>query len=266
MRPTANSAIKYGILTAILAMFLDAAVGHGLFWKNDPYWTYWITDTLLIITIVTIGSTIVGIGVWQGFLLTAFQALTLEVYYQFLSPVALPQEPYWLSHYEIWTTGLPVHYLVYLAGYFLALWIWRRKARTKHLIVSLPSWKISIHSLITAILIIIIDVIITQAFLLGEYPGFTFLLQRLIITFVFLSVWNSYVGIDLKGIISATVLLSLQWITYTMYLGPVGLPANYPVYLSYQELWNLSFPGALISVLAGLLIMKRFRPREGSVR
>lgn len=266
MRPTANSAIKYGILTAILAMFLDAAVGHGLFWKNDSYWTYWITDTLLIITIITIGSTIVGIGVWQGFLLIAFQTLTLEIYYQFLSPVALPQEPYWLSHYEIWTTGLPVHYLVYLAGYLLALWIWRRKERMKHLIASIPAWKISIYSLITAMLILILDGIITQAFLLGGYPGFTFLLQRLIITFVFLMVWNCYVGLDLKGIISATVLLSLQWIAYTMYLGPVGLPTNYPVYLSYQELWLLSFPGALLSVLAGLLIMKRFRLKEGNVR
>lgn len=85
MRLTANDTIKFGILTGVLAMFFDAAVSHGLFWQNDPFWSYWIADGLLITTIVSAGTAIIGIGIWQGFVLMGFQTLALEIYYQFLS-------------------------------------------------------------------------------------------------------------------------------------------------------------------------------------
>lgn len=247
-------------------MFLDAAIGHGLFWQNDPYWSYWITDTLLITFIVSIGTTIFGIGIWQGPLLMAAQVLTLEIYYQFLSPVGLPREPYWLNHSEVWTAGIPIHFLVYLSGYLIAFWIWQRKESVKDSNKEVPAWKISAYSLTTAALIVIFDLFFTQLFLLREYPGFTFLLQRLIITTVFLLVWNSHVGMDYKGIISAAVLLSLQWLTYTMYLGPIGLPTSYPRFLTYQELWQYIFPGTLLSAFVGLLTMKKFKSMERTIR
>jgi hypothetical protein len=257
---TPNGAIKFGILTGILAMFLDAAIGHGLFWKNDPYWTYWITDAFLITMIISFGSSILGIGMWQGIVLIAIQALTLEIYYEFLSPVGLPQEPFWLSHYDIWTTGYLVHYLVYLAGFLLALWIWRRRVHIKEMMESIKPRKIAVFSLVTAIIILLLDGVITQAFIFGVYPGFTFFLQRLILAFVFLFIWNSYVGLDPKGLFSGAVLLSLLWLTYNMYLSPLGLPRNTPIYLGYEELWFMTFPGALASALTGLWITKRFMP------
>lgn len=252
--------IKFGVLSAILSMFLDAAMGHGLFWRNDPYWTYWITDAFLITTITCLGISLIGLGIWQGFVIIAVQALVLEIYYEFLSPVGLPQAPYWLSFYDIWTTGLGVHFLVYLSGFLLALWIWRRKKRNKDLLATTQPWKIAVYTLFSALGIILLDGLVTHYLLINQYPGFTFFLQRLILTFVFLYAWNSYVGIDLKGIISGAVLLSLLWLTYNMYLGPVGLPGKHPIFFDYDELWFKIFPGALVSTFVGLFVGKWFNP------
>ncbi|MFC4403375.1 hypothetical protein [Gracilibacillus xinjiangensis] len=262
MSLAANDAIKFGIFTGLLAMFIDAVIGHGLFWLNDPYWTYWITDATLIATIVSFGSAIIGIGLWQGVLLIAGQAFILEMYYEFLSPVGLPQQPYWLSDYDVWITGFPVHFLVYMIGYLLALWIWRRKSKMKQVVEIIKASRIAIFSLITILLILILDGLLTHFLVMGYNPGFTFFLQRLITGFVFLFFWNSYVGLDLKGYISGAVLLSLVWLTYNMYLGPIGLPDNFPVYLGYNQLWFLLFPGALVSALVGIGITRRFMPLE----
>jgi hypothetical protein len=262
---TPNGAIKFGILTGILAMFVDASIGHGLFWKNDPYWTYWFTDAFLITMIISLGASIIGMGLWQGIVLIAIQALTLEIYYEFLSPVGLPQEPYWLSHYDIWTTGYLVHFLVYLAGYLLALWIWRRRELIKEMMEKIVPRRIAFFSLITAIIVLLLDGLITHAFLFGTYPGFTFFLQRLILAFVFLFLWNCYVGLDIKGLVSGALLLSLLWMTYNMYLGPLGLPRNFPIYLGYNELWFKIFPGAFVSALVGLFIARRFMQMEEKI-
>lgn len=260
MSLTPNDAIKFGILTGILAMFMDAAIGHGLFWKNDPYWTYWITDAFLITMIISFGSSFLGIGLWQGVVMIAIQALTLELYYEFLSPVGLPQEPYWLSHYDIWTTGYIIHFLVYLSGFLLALWIWRRRVRIKKVLKSTLPRGVAFFALITAIVVLTLDGIITHAILFGVYPGFTFLLQRLILAFVFLFLWSTYVGFDPKGLVTGALLLSLLWLTYNMYLGPIGLPRNYPVFLNFNDLWFKLLPGAFVSALIGLFIARRFMP------
>lgn len=259
---TPNEAIKFGILTGILAMFFDASIGHGLFWKNDPYWTYWFTDAFLITMIISFGTSILGIGLWQGIVLIAIQALTLELYYEFLSPVGLPQEPYWLSHYDIWTTGYLVHFLVYLSGFLLALWIWRRREHIKEIMARIVPRKIAFFSLITALIVLFLDGLITHTFIFGTYPGFTFLLQRLILAFVFLFLWNSYVGLDIKGLVSGALLLSLLWLTYNMYLGPLGLPRNFPVFLGYNELWFMLFPGSFVASLIGLIIARKIMPIE----
>ncbi|WP_143262128.1 hypothetical protein [Sediminibacillus massiliensis] len=265
MQLSANSAIKFGILAGMLAMFFDASIGHGLFWLNDPYWTYWITDASLIAMIVSLGSSFMGIGIWQGAVLIAIQALILEFYYDFLAPIGLPQQPYWLSDYDVWITGYPVHFLVYMSGYLLALWIWRRKVHMKRIMAELRPSRVALFALVTALVILLLDGLITQLFLLGENPGLTFFIQRLIVAFIFLFVWFSYVGLDVKGYISGALLLSLVWLTYNMYLGPVGLPDKFPTYPGYHELWFIIFPGALIASMIGLGITKRLMPMEDKV-
>ncbi|MCA1840194.1 MAG: hypothetical protein LC723_07685, partial [Actinobacteria bacterium] len=59
---SARDAAKFTVLVALFAIFFDAAVGHGLAWENDPYWTYWITKTFLIATIFGLGTYWAGIG------------------------------------------------------------------------------------------------------------------------------------------------------------------------------------------------------------
>ena len=46
-----SALVKFTATAALLAMFFDAAVAHAIAWENDPYWTYWITDTLLMATV-----------------------------------------------------------------------------------------------------------------------------------------------------------------------------------------------------------------------
>ncbi len=262
MEQTSSETIKFGILTAILAMFFDAAIGHGLFWQNDPFWSYWFVDAFLIATIVSAGTAILGIGLWQGPVLMLVQVFSLEIYYQFLSPVGLPREPQWLSRFEIWTSGLPIHYLTYLSAFFLALWIWRRRHRLKEALRDVRPKSIAFLSFITAIIIIALDGLITQGFFLGYFAGFTFLLHRFVLTFVFLFLWSSYVGYDMKGLFSGALILSLVWLAFNMYLGALGLPTKFPFFLSHDELWSKIFPGALISSLIGLFAVRKLMPSE----
>ena len=53
---------KFGILTGLAAIFIDATIAHGLFWENDPYWTYWITKSFLIATVFYYLYTVPGGG------------------------------------------------------------------------------------------------------------------------------------------------------------------------------------------------------------
>ena len=61
---------KFGLLTALCAIFIDAVIAHGLFWENDPYWTYWITKTFLIATVFGLGTAWFGTGVARGAVIT----------------------------------------------------------------------------------------------------------------------------------------------------------------------------------------------------
>jgi hypothetical protein len=88
---------RFGILVGFSAIFIDASIAHGLFWENDPYWTYWITKTFLITTVFTIGTAFLGVGITRGLVITAVHTLILEIYYQWFAPVGLPQEPEWLD-------------------------------------------------------------------------------------------------------------------------------------------------------------------------
>src|SRR5215216_1669974 len=122
----AKDTVKFSILVAVAGIFFDAVLAHGLFWENDPYWTYWITKTFLIATVFLLGSAIIGIGLLQGVLLTLVHSVILTVYYHWFAPVGLPQEPEWLDLYHLWITGFPAHFLVIFTGYLTALWLWRR--------------------------------------------------------------------------------------------------------------------------------------------
>src|SRR3954466_7216111 len=154
---------KFSVLAALLAILADATIAHGLWWENDPYWTYWITKTFLITTVFTAGTLLIGTGLVQGLVLTLVHTLILEIYYQFLSPIGLPQEPQWLPFRDLWLHGFAVHYLVILAGYLLALWIWLRAPST--VADARAPLTLGVSALVAAVLAVVLDGVITQALL-----------------------------------------------------------------------------------------------------
>jgi hypothetical protein len=254
---------KFGVLVGFSAIFIDAVIAHGLFWENDPYWTYWITKTFLITTVMIAGTAFLGIGIVQGLILTAVHTAILEVYYEFLAPIGLPQEPQWLDDNHLYTTGIPVHYLAILTGYFIALWIWRRA--TRQAVAqdgkdpATPA-ALAVSSLASTLVILVLSGIITNAILLGEFPGVTYFVQHLLIGFVFLYLWSAYVGMAGAGWIVGALMLSLTWACYAIYLGPTGLPETI-AYLTNHQIWSRAFPGDFVAALVGLFIAIRLLPR-----
>lgn len=89
-RPSAAGVAKFTALVGLAAIFLDASLGHGLTWENDPYWTYWVTKTFLIATVFGLGTAWFGVGVGRGAVITVVHTLVLTIYYWTLSPVGLP--------------------------------------------------------------------------------------------------------------------------------------------------------------------------------
>lgn len=266
-RLTPVGTAQFGIAVGLAAIFMDAAVAHGLFWENDPYWTYWVTKTFLITTVFTLGTAFIGVGIWQGLVLTFVHTLVLEIYYQWMAPIGLPQETQWLSFYDLWQVGFLVHYLTILSGYLLALWIWRRVPRTRPL-AETDTRSVAFLALAGALVIVVVDAILTQTILMGHWPGLTFYVQRLLIAFVLLFVWASYVGFARSGWIVASLILSLAWTTYHMYLSPSGSPSELPLmtglppltevrFMGYEDLWLRNFPGAIVSGLIGLFLVAR---------
>jgi hypothetical protein len=264
------AAARFGILVALSAIFVDAAVAHGLYWENDPYWTYWVTKTFLIATVFTLGTVFLGVGLGPGLVLTLVHTLILEVYYQWMAPIGLPQEPQWLPVRDLWTLGFVTHFLAILGGYLLALWIWRRRANVATL-TDRDAPLVGLFALGAAVLAVVVDGVVTQAVLLGHFPGIAFFVQRLLIAFVFLFAWSVYVGYDRAGLASGAVLLALVWTTYAMYLGPASGPSDLPfvtgqppltktTYLDYEELWLRTLPGGVAAVLAALVIATRVVP------
>jgi hypothetical protein len=252
----AKDCVKFAILVGVSAIFFDAAIAHGLFWDNDPYWTYWITKTFLITTVFLFGTALLGIGLVPGLLLTAVHTAILEIYYQWLAPVGLPQEPEWLDFNHLWITGIPAHFLAIFAGYLLALWLWRRNHPAQE-IDRAETWHFALYGLVTAVIILVIDGVVTQLILLRDFPGITFFVQHLLIAFVFVCVWTAYAGVGTTGWIVGSMMLALVWVSYSMYLGPRGLPLRPPTYSGYEDLWWRSFPGAFVSALLGWWISSK---------
>ena len=248
--------IKFGVAVGFMGIFYDAALAHGLFWENDPYWTYWITKTLLITTVFSLATAFFGIGLAQGALTTVAHSLILEVYYQWLSPIGLPQQPQWLSFDHIWITGVPVHYAVIFAGYLTVLWLWRRQPAIASTWQA-PPRRLAVFALVATALVLLLDGLITQGLIVRENPGLTFFVVRALLSVPFFLALAAYIGLDGVGIVVGSALLALVWTTYSLYLGPVGLPWGEIKYLGYETLWLRSFPGQLLSMLVGTWLAAR---------
>ena len=263
-RLTARDVAKFGVLVGFLGIFFDAAVAHAMFWENDPYWTYWITKTFLIASVFSLITAFFGIGLAQGVIGTAVHTAILEVYYQWLSPIGLPREAQWLDFDHIWITGVPAHYAAIFAGYAVALWLWRRRHTVAALWQPSPQ-RLGVFALLATVLVLVFDGVLVQAILVRENPGLTFFVVRALISIVFFAVLAAYLGTDGAGIVAGSVLLALVWTTYSVYLGPTGLPWGGTTFPGYEQLWLTSFPGQIVSMLAGTWLAARLtrldRPR-----
>jgi hypothetical protein len=246
---------KFSVLVGLAGIFIDAVIAHGLFWENDPYWTYWITKTFLITCVFLVGTSFIGIGLIAGLFITGVHTLILEIYYQWLAPVGLPQEPEWLDFYHLWVTGIPAHFLAIFTGYALAVWLWKRNNQESQNFDTtyLASPRVAILALTGSLMALVLSAVLTQGILLADMPGFTFFVQHFLISFVFLYGWLVYGGVDAVGTFMGALLLSLLWTGYNLYVGPRGLPFLPPTYLGYYQLWFKSFPGDFLVSLLSLL-------------
>jgi hypothetical protein len=256
---------KFAALVALLAILADATIGHGLTWENDPYWTYWITKTFLIATVFGLGTAWFGIGVGRGALITLVHTLILTIYYWTFSPIGLPSSPDWLDLQHTWITGVPIHFGVIYLGYLVALWIWRRREALKLLPDIEPvsfGWKV----LVMSVLIVLVAGGLSNI-ALGEFTGITWFVVRLLITVPFLLLWRSIVGRDRLSSLVGGIVLALIWAAYSQFLGPVGLPDIHnlrifaqspppaPVHwLNYNQLWLISFPIYVVSMISLLML------------
>ena len=257
---------KFTGAVALFAIFADAAVGHGLLWENDPYWTYWITKTFLIATVFALGTAWLGVGVARGAVITAIHTVILTLYYWSFSPIGLPSSPEWLDLEHTWVTGVPVHFGVIYLGYLVALWLWRRRD------VPLGDEDVAataLSALAASVAIVVVGGgLISLA--LGDFPGFTWFLVRLLITVPFVLMWWAFAQRDRLSAVVGGVVLAFTWATYSHFLGPVGLPdGSMRIFeqdppgatvrwLDYRETWLIGLP--LLAVVA--IAVLSFAPRS----
>ena len=264
------SVAKFTAAVALLAIFADAAVGHGLTWENDPYWTYWVTKTFLIATVFGLGTAWFGIGVAQGAAITAVHTLVLTVYYWSLSPIGLPSHPEWLDLEHTWLTGIPIHFGVIFLGYLAALFLYRRR-RAADLSASRLAW----WALSASIAVVVVGGGLTSL-VLWDFPGVTWFVVRLLVTVTFVLLWWGVAG---RGVVSSTagaIALAFAWAVYGQYLGPSGLP-DWPIrafhgdpppatvsWMSYHDLWLVLLP--IVLVVATCVLVAWPRLLEGARR
>ena len=250
----------------MFAIFADAAIGHGLLWENDPYWTYWVTKTFLIATVFGLGTAWIGLGIGRGAAITAVHTLVLTVYYWSLSPIGIPSSPEWLDLEHTWITGLPVHFGVIYLGYLVALWLWRRRAATANSAATSDAGGEATRALVTSLGIVVIGGG-AAALAVGDFPGVTWFVVRLLLTVPFVLAWWALAGRDRIASVLGGTTLAFMWATYGHFLGPSGLP-DLPLrifeqtaapeatvtWMSYREVWLISFPiYTVVSVLVFLI-------------
>jgi hypothetical protein len=267
---TPRDLAKFTALVALLAILADAAVGHALLWENDPYWTYWVTKTFLIATVFGLGTAWLGAGVGRGAVITVIHTVILTVYYWTLSPIGLPSHPDWLDLEHTWITGVPVHFSVIYLGYLVALWLWRRRLADDEKAPRVDATA----ALIAAVAIVIVAGLVA-ALAVGDFPGVTWFVVRLLITVPFLMLWWATAGRDWPAAVGGAITLAFIWGAYGHYLSPSGLP-DFPLritseepppaavhWLDYRELWLISVPiyllvsGAVLAAMVSLLTRAR---------
>jgi hypothetical protein len=214
--------VKFAAVAAVLAMLFDAVIGHALLWDNDPYWTYWVTDTFLILTVFSVGTALLGAGIARGAVITVVQMLVLTTYYWSLSPIGLPSDPGWLDLEHTWLTGPPVHFGVYYLGYLVALWLWRRRAAGRDAVRTEVATD-AVRALVTAGGIVAV-LGAAQTVALDEFPGVTWFVMRIVILVPFTLGWWALTGRDRAASASGGLLAAFLLVAYGHYLGPVGLP------------------------------------------
>jgi hypothetical protein len=267
--PGTRGLASFTALVALLAILSDAAVGHALLWENDPYWTYWITKTFLIATVFGLGTAWLGTGVGRGAAIALVHTLILTVYYWTLSPIGLPSHADWLDLEHTWITGVPVHFAVIYLGYLVALWLWRRRPLDD----GAPG-KDALAALVAGTVIVVVAGALASL-AVGDFPGFTWFLVRLLITVPFLIFWWAVAGRDWAAAVGGAITLAFVWGAYGHFLSPGGLPdlplritseAPPPAdveWLSYRELWLISFP---IYLLVAGVVLAAAVPRLTRVR
>jgi hypothetical protein len=255
--------VKFAAVAAVLAMLFDAVIGHALLWDNDPYWTYWVTDTFLILTVFSVGTALLGAGIARGAVITVVQMLVLTTYYWSLSPIGLPSDPEWLDLEHTWLTGPPVHFGVYYLGYLVALWLWRRRAAADEAVRSDVATD-AVRALVTAGGIVAV-VGAAQTIALDEFPGVTWFVMRIVILVPFTLGWWALAGRDRAAAVSGGLVAAILLAAYGHYLGPVGLPdadlrvlAQDPPpaevhWLSYRDEFLVMGPIILIVAVAAYL-------------
>jgi hypothetical protein len=259
---------KFTVAVALAAIFIDASLGHGLTWENDPYWTYWVTKTFLIATIFGLGTAWLGIGEIEGAVITAVHTLVLTIYYWSLSPIGMPSSAEWLDLEHTWITGVPIHFGVIYLGYLLVLWVTRR--RLDRAVEVEESAAHGVGALLVGLLILVVAGALSSV-ALGLFPGLTFFVVRLLLTVPFVFVWWAIAGRDVVAAVVGGTLLALMWATYSQYLGPIGLP-DWPLrildphppgatsrWLDYREIWLVGFPIDLIVMVGALVLAARRR-------
>jgi hypothetical protein len=260
--------IKFTALAALLAMFADAAVAHAMLWGNDPYWTYWVTDTLLMATVFGVGTAWFGVGLKRGAVLTFVHVLLLTAYYWTLSPIGLPAQPEWLDLERTWITGLPVHFGVYYLGYVLALWLWNRSRRT-HAESEVPARSLGRITILAVALaaVVVIALGLLQTWITRQFPGITWFIVRIAVSSPFVLAWWATAGTDRVAAVSGGVMLGFLLTTYGHYLAPMGLPnpslrliaENPPPalvqWLSYRQEFLVLLPAAQALAITALLLV-----------
>ncbi|HEX6374687.1 MAG TPA: hypothetical protein VFZ91_03095 [Allosphingosinicella sp.] len=269
-----SQVVKFTALASLLAIFIDAAIGHAMIWGNDPYWTYWVTDTLLMATVFGLGTMIFGIGIGRGALITAVHVTLLTTYYWSLSPIGLPSHPEWLDLEHTWITGLPVHLGVYYLGYLGAFWLWTRHSAAKSQRDKPPERalaQIGAAALVVSAAVVIIAGL-AQTVVLNEFPGITWFVMRIAVAVPFTVAWWMLAGNGRSGAVVGGIVFALLLTTYGHYLSPAGLPSdparllaeNSPSadvhWLSYRQQFMVMLPlSALLAAIAYLLAARWLR-------
>ena len=263
--------LTFTALASLLAIFVDAAIGHAMLWGNDPYWTYWVTDTLLMATVFGLGTAWFGIGLVRGAVITAVHITLLTTYYWSLSPIGLPAHPEWLDLEHTWVTGLPVHFAVYYLGYVLAFWLWQQRSLADTVQPERPfpsPARLATMALAVSMAVVIV-VGALQTLFLGDFPGITWFVVRIAVACPFMIAWWVIAGTDRTAAVGGGIMMGFLLTTYSHFLGPNGLPnpsfrllaENPPPavvhWLSYRQEFLVVLPVTVAVSIVGYLIASR---------